>query len=84
MSWIEEREPISIKEMVIRILDEFPEARSNDNILAVKLYGKYFDIRLIFELKRNNVPKINSIIRARQKIQAEGLYTKKRGSVDGQ
>lgn len=74
MSWEKEREFISLKDMVLRILDEYPAARNNDNILAMKVYHVYYDVWSIFELQRPNIPQFASIRRLRQEIQAKGLY----------
>lgn len=65
---------LTVKEMVIRILDQYPESRYNDMILAVKIYDHFFHIRSIFELLKTGIPQHETIRRERQRIQAEGLY----------
>ena len=71
-------EDLTIREMVIRILDQFPETKENDMLLAVELYTRFYRLRSIYELKQLGIPRFESIRRTRQRIQAEGLYVRRR------
>ena len=70
-------EDLTIREMVIRILDQYPEARENDMILATRLYNHFYGVRSIFELMQPGIPQHESIRRVRQRIQADGLYVRR-------
>ena len=72
------REQLTIREMVIRIMDQYPEARENDMIFLAKLYNHFYGIKSLADITKPGIPQCDSIRRERQKVQALGLYQRRK------
>lgn len=58
---------------VLDILKKYPETRSDDNLLLIKVYQIFYEVNpgepFGSVLRRSGLPKFESIRRARQKVQ---------------
>lgn len=66
----------SIKEIVLELLDKYPETRNSDLVLygfVLKKLG-FSELAAIFLNEDYNLPNMESVRRARQLIQHKGIY----------
>lgn len=63
-----------VKQQVEYILKSFPETRSNDKKLQVKVLTQFYNVEKITDILKPDVPSLESIRRCRQKLQSEGKY----------
>jgi hypothetical protein len=63
----------TIKNNVLTILDEVPEARNSDMILTKEYWKRYNEVDVPIEIQRRLTPQ-TSLARIRARIQEEGEY----------
>jgi hypothetical protein len=67
------RELTTVRDQVAWVLENVPQARDSDKVLIYEVLSKYYNVRTLSDTIRPDVPSMESIRRARQRLQCIGF-----------